>query len=48
MQHQKNKKRKKKKSSKTKNAYSRESNYGYQPDNVLTKYFEKNILKNKN
>ena len=48
MQHQKNKKRKQKKSSKSKNAYTYSHNAGYQPDNVMTKYFEKNILKNKN
>ena len=47
MQHQKNKKRKQKKSPKSKSAYSFDPNFGYQPNNDLTKYFEKNILKKK-
>tara|TARA_A100001011_G_C14105191_1_gene754534 strand:+ start:796 stop:942 length:147 start_codon:yes stop_codon:yes gene_type:complete len=47
MQHQKTKKRLKKKSkTKSKSSYRSEYN-GYQADSPLTKYFEKNILKNR-
>tara|TARA_B100001287_G_scaffold216683_1_gene185572 strand:+ start:697 stop:843 length:147 start_codon:yes stop_codon:yes gene_type:complete len=45
MQHQKNKKRKQKKSPKSKSSYTFDPAYGYQPNNSLTKYFEKKILK---
>tara|TARA_B100001996_G_C18488620_1_gene526697 strand:+ start:532 stop:696 length:165 start_codon:yes stop_codon:yes gene_type:complete len=54
MHHQKTKKRNKKKSKQKSNSPSyddasyRSEYNGYQPDSPLTKYFEKNILKNRN